>query len=181
MSKCGRKPIYFKSVSVKVNDNTVSYSGKEATGIYEVPKELFLKFDDEKITLMPKEEFSKVKYINKIWGLHRAILNNLISGARKKFEKKLIIEGLGFKVQNNGSNLTFSLGFSHKIDYILPKNVSLEIDKTGQQLILHSFDKDLLGSVCSKIRSFRPPEPYKGKGIRISDEIIKRKTGKAKS
>ncbi len=98
----------------------------------------------------------------------------------KKFEKELKIVGLGFKAIVTGSKIQFALGYSHKIDFQLPEGVAAEVDKTGQLLTLRSSDKELLGSVASEIRSFRPPEPYKGTGIQGVTEQIRRKAGKAK-
>jgi large subunit ribosomal protein L6 len=115
-----------------------------------------------------------------LWGLHRALLANKITGADKKFEKELRIVGLGFKAVAAGSKLQFTLGYSHKIDFELPKEVSIEIDKTGQILMARSADKEVLGHVCSKIRSLRLPEPYKGTGIQYATEKIRRKVGKKK-
>lgn len=90
------------------------------------------------------------------------------------------INGLGFKAVSVGDKLQFSLGFSHKLDFSLPTGVSVEIDKTGQVLLLKAADKEILGHVCSKIRALRPPEPYKGTGVQRADEVIRRKVGKTK-
>jgi len=100
---------------------------------------------------------------------------------KKDFEKKVIITGLGFKVQMAGSKLNFSLGYSHKIDLELPKDIKLEVDKSGQNLLFKSAHKDKLGQFCDQVRSLRRVEPYKGTGIRFEDEIVIRKAGKTKS
>ena len=137
--------------------------------------------ENNDLFIAPTEKAKKRKTINAEWGLHRALLANALLGADKGFEKQIKIEGLGFKAQLQGNLLTFSLGFSHKPTYTVPSSVSIEVDKSGQLLTCRSSYKDILGQVCSDIRSLRPPEPYKGKGIRYSDEVILRKAGKAKS
>ena len=138
-------------------------------------KNLSLKLND-KVDTMPTD-------INRVWGLHRALLQMNIKGCRCKILKKMIqINGLGFKAAVSGKKLFSHLGYSHKIDFDLPKDVSLEIDKTGQRLVFRSSDKDLVGHVCSDVRALRPPEPYKGTGIKISiHEVIARKAGKTKA
>ena len=180
MSKIGRKPIFFNVASITVSNNVVSYKGKEASGTYEVPKEFEIICNNDNLTIIPAEFTKYKKDINMVWGLHRALLNNLIMGSTKLFEKQLKIEGLGFKADLQGRVITFSLGFSHKIEYTLLDEVSIEIDKTKQNLILRSAKKDILGKVADEIRRFKPVEPYKGKGIYYSDEKIIRKAGKTK-
>lgn len=139
---------------------------------------------DNRLTLNLNESVKSkhsLRGVSRIWGLNRALLFNMIHGAEKPFEKKLEINGLGFKAVAAGSKVTFTLGFSHKIDFNLPESVSIEIDKTGQKLVLKSTNKELLGLVCSKIRALREPEPYKGTGIKYAEEVIARKAGKTKS
>jgi large subunit ribosomal protein L6 len=109
------------------------------------------------------------------------LLANEIHGADVGFVKQLQINGLGFKAALSGNKVVFTLGYTHKIELPLPKEVSLEIDKTGQLLTFKSFDRMVLGEVCDKVRSFRVPEPYKGTGIKYSDEVIVRKAGKTKA
>ena len=99
--------------------------------------------------------------------MHRALLANKIKGIQQDFEKIVQINGLGFKAAVSGSKVVFSLGYSHKIDFNLPKDVTLEVDKTGQRLVFRSPDKEQLGQVCSQVRALRPPEPYKGTGIKL--------------
>jgi large subunit ribosomal protein L6 len=116
-----------------------------------------------------------------VWGLHRALLANMIKGAETGFEQKMTIVGLGFKALLSGKKVTLTLGYTHKIDYELPEKVTLEVDKTGQMLTFRSSDKFILGNVCDAIRSFRPPEPYKGTGIIRAGEVVIRKAGKTKA
>ena len=180
MSKIGRKPIFFNGAIITVVNNIVSYKGKEASGSYTVPVEFEIILSNDNLIIMPTEIAKKKKNINMIWGLHRALLNNLISGSTKLFEKLLRIEGLGFKADLQGKVITFSLGFSHKIEYTVLDEVGIEVDKTKQNITLKSAYKDILGKVADEIRRFKPVEPYKGKGIYYSDEKIIRKAGKTK-
>lgn len=180
MSKIGRKPILLDGIIITINNNIVNYQGKESSGNYVIPEEFNIIHENNSITLFPKDAYKNKKDINMVWGLHRALLNNALLGSTKLFERQLKIEGLGFKADQQGNNITFSLGFSHKINYTIPIGVSIEIDKTKQNIILRSTQKDLVGHVASIIRSFRPVEPYKGKGISYSDEVIIRKAGKTK-
>lgn len=184
MSKIGRRPIDLGNVQVDVKDNEIQYKGGKQSGVYTLPPSLKANVEGKKLFLTVNKEASarsQLRDVNRVWGLHRALLANAISGADREFEKKLEINGLGYKAVLSGDKVTFSLGYSHKIDFTLPKGVSLEVDKSGQKLTFKSSFKDLLGLVCSKVRAFRPPEPYKGTGIKLADETIVRKAGKTKA
>ena len=178
MSKIGRKPIDIGSVQIEIKDHEVHYKGKKASGIHIIPDLLQVQLDDKRIALTPAR---KTNETNMVWGLHRALLANKIKGADLGFERQIRIVGLGYKAVATGSKLQLSLGYSHKIDFELPQEVTVDIDKTGQLLTFKSFDKIILGLVCSKIRALRVPEPYKGTGIMYVGEVILRKAGKAKS
>jgi large subunit ribosomal protein L6 len=180
MSKIGRKGISLESVEVSINQNIISYKGKENSGKYSLPELFKVYVENNLLYLELLPEFKNNKKAPALWGLHRALINNAISGARKLFEKQIKIEGLGYKADLEKNNITFSLGFSHKINYEIPKNVHVEIDKSKQNITVKSFHKDLLGDVCAKIKSFKPVEPYKGKGIYYVGEKIMRKEGKTK-
>ena len=181
MSKIGRKPIALGAVNVEIKGTEVHFKGKNASGVHELPSLLQVEIQDKQLLLTCSPEATQQKRTAyQLWGLHRALLANKISGADKKFEKELRIVGLGFKAISAGNKLQFTLGYSHKIDFELPKEVSIEIDKTGQVLTARSADKEALGLVCSNIRSLRLPEPYKGTGIQYATEKIRRKVGKKK-
>ncbi|MGE0010059.1 MAG: 50S ribosomal protein L6 [Candidatus Babeliales bacterium] len=179
MSKIGRRPIGVKDVQITIDGQNVSYKGKLDTGTYMLPAGLSAELlDGDKIklncSLDPKEG-------NRIWGLHRALLANRLIGASTGFVQDVKIVGLGFKGVLKGKSVDFSLGYSHKIDFEIPKGIAIEIDKTGQILTVKGSNKELVGSVCAEIREMRPPEPYKGTGVRVGDEVILRKAGKTKS
>lgn len=182
MSKSGRIPIDLGKTKVEVKGQVVTFNGQYASGTYVLPEVLTTKIEDGKMLITAVKEPKMAKrHVNRIWGLHRALLGNKISGASTPFEKKVEIIGLGYKAVVSGSAIVFSLGYSHKIDFVLPKTVTLDVDKTGQKLSFKSPDKDTLGHVCSMVRALRPPEPYKGTGIKMADEEIVRKAGKAKA
>lgn len=180
MSKIGRKPIDIGSAKVEIKGQEIHYSGKKGSGTYVLPEGMHAKLDGKMLSLS-FDGSQKSADINRIWGLHRALLANRIKGIQQDFEKVMQINGLGFKAAVSGNKVVFSLGFSHKIDFVLPKEVSLEVDKTGQRLVFRSPDKELMGQVCSQVRALRPPEPYKGTGVKLETEVIARKAGKTKA
>lgn len=177
MSKIGRRPIDTTGVQVDIKGQDVHYKGPKASGEHTLPDELRITKADNKIQITCND---KEKYAD--WGLHRALLANKIKGASQGFEQKIIIVGLGFKAQPKGSNaIEFSLGYSHKINFEYPKSITIETDKTGQNLTVKGTDKGLVGHVADQIRALRPPEPYKGTGVKLAQEEILRKAGKAKA
>ncbi len=184
MSKIGKKAIPLDGVKVEIKGQEVHYTGKRAAGVHILDSMLIAEVKDGSIYITPHVNTNDSR---RVWGLHRALLSNKIVGAHTGFKKQLRIVGLGYKAVVMGSKVQFSLGYSHKggyankSDFELPKDVTIEIDKAGQLLTFDSFNKDLLGQVCSDVRALRPPEPYKGTGIQYVTETIIRKAGKAKS
>lgn len=183
MSKIGRIPIDLGNVQVEVDGQIVKYKGTKASGEHILPDELEAKVEGKTLKIIGKisDSFSskQLRNVNRIWGLNRALLSNKIAGSEKEFSQNVQIVGLGYKAAKSGKNLVFSLGFSHKIDFDLPETVTVDIDKSGQKLIVKSSNKFLVGQVCSEIKDLRPPEPYKGTGIKLADEVIRRKAGKS--
>ncbi len=179
MSKVGRKPIKLGSTKVELQNNTVLISGPKGKFTHIVPEIFTVNIENGELIIAPKD--NPISHKDKaLWGLHRALVANMIKGVDTGFEQVLKIVGLGFKAQANGKNLTLTLGYSHKIEFPLPDEVEIAIDKAGQTLSLKSMDKVLLGKTCDSIRSCRPPEPYKGTGIMRAGEVILRKAGKTK-
>lgn len=177
MSKIGRQPIALSGVKVDVKEQEVHYSGKHTSGIHVLPVTLQAVIEDGRLYISAKKN---TRLIRQDWGLHRALLANKIKGAHTPFQKQVQIVGLGYKAVAKGSGLEFNLGFSHKIDVTLPKEVIVEIDKTGQLLTFKSFNKEILGKVCGELRELKPTEPYKGTGVRLTTDVIIKKAGKAK-
>lgn len=174
MSKIGRKPINTQGLTITVDGQNVSYKGPKKSGTYVLP-ECLNAVVQENIIRLELKDASKDK---NLWGLHRALLANDLQGAREEFSVDVTIVGLGFKGELKGDTIVFSLGYSHKIDFSIPKEVSVTIDKTGQNLSIKSSNKFLAGDVAQKICALRRPEPYKGTGVRLANEQIFRKVGK---
>jgi large subunit ribosomal protein L6 len=180
MSKIGRKPISLGDVQVAIQGHTVTYKGKKASGTHELPDFITAEVEGKALKLVVPEKL-RDRDADRFWGLHRALLANAIQGADIGFTKQLQINGLGFKAAVSGNKVVFTIGYTHKIDLMLPKEVTLEVDKTGQLLTFKSSDRRMLGEICDKVRSYRPPEPYKGTGIKYVTEVIVRKAGKTKA
>ena len=178
MSKIGRKPIDIEDMAIELKGQEVHFKGKKSSGVYVLPHLLEVSLEDKKISLNIKNNSAASRMA---WGLHRALLFNTLRGAEVGFEKQLKIVGLGYKAVLTGSKLVLALGYSHKVDIELPSEVSLIIDKSGQLLTFKCVDKALLGHICSQVRAFRKPEPYKGTGIQYVGEVIVRKAGKTSS
>jgi len=181
MSKIGRKPILLNSVKAELKGNTVVLSGAKGKVSHEVYPGLTIKLENNTLILGVKEGNNLNRDIKMQWGLNRALIANKVIGMSDGFEETVKIIGLGYKAQVSGSKMIFSLGYSHKIEYVIPKGVSIEVDKTGQLVNVKSTDKWLLGNTCDAIRSFRRVEPYKGTGIIRANEIVIRKAGKSKA
>lgn len=183
MSKIGRKSIDISGVTVDVKGQEVHFKGPKSSGIYFIPDILAIVVEGDKLLLAPKSKHPssvKKRDINREWGLHRALLANEIAGSKKEFEKIVDIVGLGYKAKISGDKILFTLGYSHKIDFTVPKGVSITTNKTGQKLTATSPNRELLGQVCSKICELRRPEPYKGTGVKLSTDYIVRKAAKGK-
>lgn len=178
MSNIGRKLINLGSVQVEIKGQEITYKGKKSSGTHVLPSFLQAQKKDNQLKLVLLSPERKYK---RFYGLHRALLANYIIGADAGFEKKLEIKGLGFKAALGGKIATFSLGYSNKIELVLPEGISLEVDKTGQKLVVRGANKETVGHIGDQIRSMRPPEPYKGTGIMLENEHIIRKAGKAKA
>src|SRR5581483_8000257 len=185
MSKIGRKPISIDGLSVDIKGQAVHYKGAHASGIHQVPQELSVLAKDKKLYLAINEHVvtshRQEALAKRLWGLHRALLANELGGAAQEFEKGLDINGLGYKAALAGKKIIFTLGYSHKIEKDIPTGISVEIDKSGQKIKAKSSDKFLVGQFCRNIKELRLPEPYKGKGIKLQNEVIFRKAaGKGK-
>ena len=181
MSRVGKAQIQVPSgTEVKVSGNTVSVKGKLGEMSQELPEGISLKQEDGVLTVeRANEEKQTVAY----HGLTRALLANMVEGVSNGFEKKLELVGVGYRAQNQGQKLDLALGYSHNIVFEIPEEVKVEtVSEKGKnpQVILKSYDKQLLGMVASKVRSFRKPEPYKGKGVRYVGEYVVMKEGKKK-
>ncbi len=177
MSRIGKKPIEIPSgVTVDVKGDTVSMKGPKGALSRVLPPHVKVRKEGEAI-LVDKD--SEERQVDAYQGLARALLNNMMVGVTRGFEKKMAIEGVGYKVSLQGAKLVFNLGYSSPVEFPLPKGIDAEVAEKGIAFLLKGIDRELLGQTAATIRGFRPPEPYKGKGVRYVDEKIRRKAGKA--
>jgi large subunit ribosomal protein L6 len=178
MSRVGKKPIPIpKEVKVVLNAEEVVVKGPKGELIRVIPPQLSVILEEGQITIQPLEDNQKVKAL---FGLFRTLLANMVKGVSEGFERILEIQGVGYKAEVQGSQLVLNLGYSHPVPFQLPEGISAQVEKLTK-LILKGIDKDLLGLTAARIRRFRPPEPYKGKGIKYQEEKIRRKVGKTGS
>lgn len=175
MSRIGKQPITIPAkVKVEVKGQKVFVEGPKGKLDFELPKRTSLEVKDGKITVSRAGEDSEAKALH---GLSRALVNNMVKGVTDGFVKKLEIQGVGFKAAVQGKNVNLNLGYSHPINYEIPAQVKVTVEE-NTKLTIEGPDKQVVGRVAAEIRSFYPPEPYKGKGVRYSDERVVRKEGK---
>lgn len=178
MSRIGNQPIPVpKGVKLDINGTYVKVAGPKGTLERTIRPEIALQADGDNLIVVRKDNSKRTRAFS---GLTRTLVNNMIVGVDKGFQKKLAIEGVGYRAEVKGSVLNLSVGYSNPVEFDLPKGVSAEVDKANN-VTLDCIDKELLGETAAKIRAVRPPEPYKGKGIRYADEYIARKAGKSAS
>ena len=187
MSRIGKLPISIPAgVTVTLNNGVVNVKGPKGELSQKVDPSIIVKVEDGHVTF-EVDENSPVNYKQKsaFHGLYRSLVNNMVVGVSEGYKKVLELVGVGYRVSNQGNLIEFSLGYTHPIFFIeLPAEVKVESKSERNQnpiLTLESCDKQLLGLICAKIRSFRKPEPYKGKGILFQGEVIRRKSGKTAS
>lgn len=180
MSRIGKAIINIPAgATIDYKDNVVTVKGKNGELTQELTEGITLKIEDAQLTV---ERPSESKEHRSLHGLYRALINNMVVGVSEGFTKKLELVGVGYRASNQGQRLELALGFSHLVVLELPEEVKVEtLTEKGKNPIitLSSHDKHLLGMVCAKIRSFRKPEPYKGKGVKFVGEQIRRKAGKS--
>jgi large subunit ribosomal protein L6 len=162
-----------KEISVGLQGEILTVKGPKGQLQRKINPIVEIGVEDEVIILSVKE---KTRDSNALHGLHRALVANMVKGVSEGFQRELEIVGVGYRADISGRKATFHLGYSHPIDYDLPEGIDAKVEKT--KITLSGIDKELIGMTAAKIRSFRKPEPYKGKGIRYADEKIRRKAGK---
>jgi len=175
MSRIGKQPVVIpKGVTVQVTPESISAKGPKGTLSIRRHQAIEVSQEGDKLVFTRASDDKNTRAAH---GLMRALANNLVVGVDKGFERKLEINGVGYRAEVKGSSLVLTLGYSHPIEYPLPDGITAKVDKNV--LTLAGADKQVLGAAASKVRSFRPPEPYKGKGIKYVEEAIQRKAGKA--
>lgn len=176
MSRIGKMPIPVPSgVKVNIKGTHVTVTGSKGSLERDIRPEIDLKQEGDQLVVTPK---GTSKRVMAFWGLTRSLLNNMILGVDKGFQKKLIVEGVGYRAKVEKNVLVLNVGYSNPVDFVLPEGISADVDKNNQ-ITLDGIDKELLGLTAAKVHQVRKPEPYKGKGIRYEDEHIVRKVGKA--
>jgi large subunit ribosomal protein L6 len=177
MSRVGKKPVTIPSgVTATVDGQTVKVKGTKGELSFVVPEEVAVAFQDGAVAVTPRDES---KTARAKWGMSRAQVQNLVEGVTKGFEKRLEINGVGYKAAVAGKVLKLSLGYSHDIDFEIPAGITITTPR-ATEVIVAGIDKQKVGQTAAEIREFRGPEPYKGKGVKYSDEFIFRKEGKKK-
>ena len=185
MSRIGKLPISIPAgVTVTLKDNVVTVKGPKGELTQFINPAINVEIEDGQVVLKENENalLDNVKQRHAFHGLYRALINNMVVGVSQGYKKELELVGVGYRASNNGNIIDFSLGYTHSIIMQLPAEIKVETKSERNKnplIILESCDKQLLGLVCAKIRSFRKPEPYKGKGIKFVGEEIRRKSGKS--
>ncbi|MFM2015258.1 MAG: hypothetical protein RIQ51_748 [Bacteroidota bacterium] len=180
MSRIGKKPITIPAgVTVSVKDAVVTVKGPKGTLTQEVDRDIIVEVEGNEVNVKRPTEQIRHRAMH---GLYRSLIANLVKGVTEGYKKELELVGVGFKAANTGNILDLALGYSHNIIFEIPKELTVSTTtEKGQnpKIFLESADKQLIGQVAAKIRGLRKPEPYKGKGVRYSDEVVRRKAGKA--
>lgn len=174
MSRVAKNPITIPdSVKVSIENSIIEVSGSKGNLNFKIPDSVSLNYEENIITVQYQESQQSVA----LAGTTRALVNNMVIGVSEGFQKKLQLVGVGYRAKASGKLLELSLGFSHPVKYQLPEDVSVETP-SQTEVVLSSHNKQALGQAAAEIRAFRPPEPYKGKGVKYADEVIKRKEAK---
>ncbi|MGE3148729.1 MAG: 50S ribosomal protein L6 [Pseudorhodoplanes sp.] len=177
MSRIGKKPVSIPSgVTANVEGQTVKMKGPKGNLQLVLPEDVSVKMENGAIKVDPRNETKRAR---SMWGTSRTLVSNLITGVTKGFEQKLEITGVGYRAAVQGKNLQLALGYSHDVVFPIPEGISIATPKPTE-VVITGIDKQKVGQVASDIRDFRPPEPYKGKGVKYAGEYIFRKEGKKK-
>ena len=177
MSRIGKKAVAIPSgVTANVEGQTVKMKGPKGELKLVLHDDVGVKLDNGAVKIDPRNETKRARAL---WGLSRTLVSNLVAGVTKGFERKLEITGVGYRAAVQGKNLQLSLGYSHEVNYPIPAGIAIATPKPTE-IVVTGIDKQQVGQVAAEIRAYRPPEPYKGKGVRYSDEYIFRKEGKKK-
>lgn len=177
MSRIGKEPVSIPSgVDVTINGAVVTAKGKLGEESITLPRDVVLKQEDGKLTVSPANETKRARTM---WGTSRSVLQNLIVGVSEGFTYDMEIRGVGYRAEAKGKTLNLKLGHSHDIEYPIPEGLTVSIER-NTQIQVKGTNKQILGQFCAEVRAFRPPEPYKGKGVRFKDEYVLMKEGKKK-
>jgi large subunit ribosomal protein L6 len=177
MSRVAKQPVELPSgVEVKIDGQAVTVKGGKGSMQHDVHSSVEIRQDDNVLTFAPRDGS---KTAMALAGTMRALVSNMVTGVSQGFEKKLQLVGVGYRAQAQGQKLNLTLGFSHPVDYPVPEGITVETP-SQTEVVVKGVDKQRVGQVAAEIRAHRPPEPYKGKGVKYADEIIVRKEAKKK-
>jgi large subunit ribosomal protein L6 len=177
MSRIGKKAVAIPSgVTANVEGQTVKVKGPKGAMQVMLPDEVIAKMENGGVKVDPRNESKRAR---SMWGTSRTLISNLVTGVTKGFERKLEITGVGYRASVQGKNLQLALGYSHDVAYPIPEGIAITTPKPTE-IVISGMDRQKVGQVAAEIRAFRKPEPYKGKGVKYSDEFIFRKEGKKK-
>jgi len=177
MSRIGKKPIAVPDgVTANIDGQSVSAKGPKGQLSVDLVDEVSVSMDDGVLSVEPRNETKRAR---SMWGMSRTLIDNMFVGVSQGFTRELEINGVGYRAQVQGKNLQLQLGYSHDVVFPIPEGIEIKCEKPTS-VAISGIDKQKVGQVAAKIRSFRPPEPYKGKGVKYSDEYIFRKEGKKK-
>ena len=176
MSRVGKEPILIPAgITVEIVGSTVTVKGPKGESVYTAPACIAIEVEDNAVTVSRTD---KSKHGAAMFGTVRSTINNMVIGVEKGYKKELLIAGVGYKAQMKGMDIILSLGFSHDIIYSIPEGIKVDV-QGGTTVTVEGIEKQMVGQVAARIRDYSPAEPYKGKGVRYSDEQIRRKEGKA--
>jgi large subunit ribosomal protein L6 len=176
MSRVGKLPISIpKNVEIKMDGENIIIKGKYGELLKDIPSPIKIDVDDQFITITRQDE-SRIS--RQLHGLTRALVNNMVKGVSEKFSKDLLLKGVGYRAQADSKNLTLNVGYSHQVVMPIPSGIEVKVE-ANVNINITGISKEKVGLFASQIRSVRPPEPYKGKGIMYTDEVILRKVGKS--
>lgn len=177
MSRIGKKPVPVPAgVTATVDGQTVKAKGAKGELSYVVNEEVLVKLEDGAVAVTPRDSSKNAR---SKWGMARTMISNIFVGVTDGFEKKLEINGVGYRAAMQGKNVQLSLGFSHEVVYEVPAGITVSVPKPTE-IVINGIDKQVVGQVAAEIREYRQPEPYKGKGVKYAGEVIVRKEGKKK-
>jgi len=177
MSRIGKKPVAIPDgVTATVDGQTVTAKGPKGELRFVVNDEVLVSMEEGAVAVQPRDQSKDAR---SKWGMSRTMISNIMDGVKNGFERKLEINGVGYRAAMQGKNIQLSLGYSHEVVYQVPEGITAACPKPTE-IVLNGIDKQQLGQVAAEIREFRPPEPYKGKGVKYAEETIIRKEGKKK-
>jgi large subunit ribosomal protein L6 len=177
VSRIGRMPVEVpQGVDVTIKGSHVRVKGPKGELVHTFPAAMMIKLEDGQINVTrPSDERTH----RSLHGMTRALINNMVTGVSQGFEKVLEVNGVGYRAEMSGNNLVLNVGYSHPVEVEPPDGITFDVDTRARQIKVQGYDKAMVGQVAADIRKVRPPEPYKGKGIKYLDERIRRKAGKA--